>query len=514
MSALKRVVSLFYCLSFFLFFSCCLGTSSNTYSHVSQNGSFTGRLNCGLAYTLLPGVNSNGNQWVEMHFAIPETDYLKPYAILTQQTIFSLYSTKQIKELTPCFFFTQTPQRAAFQLELPEDPALLEPALIDMKKAIFDTTLNQAAIEAARETLIQNGDESDAVKAAIAAIPYEEIAAFHEKWYREPLMHLLIVSRCIDPEIQEPLERIFPSPLNIHSPSDSDGSELTPQREVIMRWIPEANAYLVDEKIWLDSTNWISYRMNGKALGFILTSIGAGFLCLTIPGAAPLALISGGLTSATGLFFLLSNYPEDPFHYKAMRQEDLIKGFMHAYTHHREQITFTPYERRMYFLRELKKQLTSQSTCSSPLLLSELYPLEDLSIASLFTPEERYQMDLIKKEFFVQGKQLRSWLNLLEVELSAVLLPYSQERDRTLALLATAPSIEDKEAAQSTIERIYQGQLESCQQILHYAEKKSYYEGSLHNLVHHYNAQLLKVVMTFPLEDFCLKDALDLRTFD
>ena len=81
----------------------------------------------------------------------------------------------------------------------------------------------------------------------------------------------------------------------------------------------------------MNEPNWINKSSNGKTLGAVLTVIGIAGMVIAFPYIAPVAIIAGGLSTGTGIYFLASDYLKDPYYVESIRKTDLQYGCAYAY---------------------------------------------------------------------------------------------------------------------------------------------------------------------------------------
>ncbi|MBA2369107.1 MAG: insulinase family protein [Candidatus Protochlamydia sp.] len=424
----------------------------------------------GLIYTAIP--SHTPYTTIELSIAIPpgsETEN-RPVALLAQRACFygtSKLSREEIHEKLDCLGLDIHPDAitAANEQEhvirisfVSKNFQHTQAALHLIQQIAFEPLLDSDAIEAARNHILDTDEAHDKEKAhKLSAVTYDEVKAFHSRWYHPSLMHLSLLIPKNDFKVDAEVADLFSirqdrqnleedlalregkqmnkmwmslhknlSPVDQESPLDGDYL-------LNIQVNSNQNYSIVDGKIWLTNPNWINKSSNGHAYGALLSAIGIGAIALTIsfvPAVLPVALAAGSLTAFSGFYLLNCSYLKDPIYVEEKRQEDLKMGFAHAYRNNRAGITLTPYERRPLFLNQM---INAQDSLSSIVRLADHYDLSRAVIAELFSNEEMAFLVQTKLQFLQYRNQCNKLIENLDKELYNLTVPYANIRNNNLA---------------------------------------------------------------------------------
>ncbi|MCE2983812.1 MAG: hypothetical protein LW832_09635 [Parachlamydia sp.] len=317
----------------------------------------------------------------------------------------------------------------------------MDHALKAFRQALFKSNLEISAIEAARLRLVNHFEETDSsLGEEIATLTYEEVQAYYQKWMRPSLIHLTIETNTETDEkstaalfgeagSQEADDADLKLAEQMHKEVNETSFELNPDHLLNIHY--NQNHSVIDGKIWIDNPNWINKSSNGHALGAFLTATGIGSFVLAIPLAPvlmPAIAAAATVSTVTGIYFLSCDYLKDPNYLYEKRQEDLVKGFQHAYRGSRSDKTLTPYERRPLFLQEM----VNGGSIPSIVLLADLYDLSLRQFSEILTIEEMAFLVQSKLYFIQYRNHYQKLIDKLDKELLNLTAPYAQMRDNKL----------------------------------------------------------------------------------
>lgn len=428
------------------------------------------KLSNGLIYTTVP--SRTPYTTIELSIAIPPESEAENLAValLTQQACFygtSQLSREEIQEeldslgldIDPGVITETNEQEHSIRISfVSKDFQHTQAALRLIQQVAFEPVLDSEAIDAARNNILDadEADDSEEVQ-KLAAVTYDEVKAFHARWYHPSLTHLSLAMPAQDSRTEEEVTDLFSTPQDPQNleedPALSEGKQmnqmwmsLNESQNENEEEIPLDGDYLlniqvnsnqnfsvVDGKIWLNNPNWINKASNGHAYGVLLTAMGIGAIVLAIPFAPvvlPIAVAGGFVTAATGIYLLKCSYLKDPVYVEEKRQEDLRMGFGHAYRNNRAGITLTPYERRPLFLQEM---INAPDSLSSIVRLADHYDLSRAVIAELFSSEEMAFLVQTKLQFLQYRNHYNKLIEMLDKELYSLTAPYAIIRDNSFS---------------------------------------------------------------------------------
>jgi hypothetical protein len=559
-----------------------------------KSSGIVGTLENGLTFSILPSPHSNSGAWIKLTCSISQDEAQRPVSLLTQQALFygtEQYSRQELVDKLTHFemdieadsYVTSHESDISLQFCLSHSEPEKVGELLDMMNQItFFPTLTLENIELARKHLLSTKEKSSHEDLlSLECVTASEAQKFHSKWYRPEHMHLTLIGFDHPQEILPLLSQAFGSDVKDHAELMFQESEQLPPDEELsgslidrVEWMQDHHCLVVDGKIWMKEPNWINKSSNGKTLGALLTILGIGGMIVAFPFFAPAAIIAGTLTTASGVYFLTSDYLKDPYYVESLRQIDLQKGCAFAYKNSRAGITLTPYERRALFLQEMVDHPHTLPKLPI-LLLADLYHLNDPVIAEIFTVDEFNVLTKLKRDFVQQRNQYKWLKESLEKELAALIAPYALARDAALlhaqeiynqnyyvvakyalqvnrdeSIRDIEQAFEDKkislkernslieqahvyyETAISTpefaaglaaaeitlvqmeteIQATYAYQVELCKQSIQYNQRMEYYNQGLSYLINFYDLELNRLLSTFPVYFTIFPDYLDLRS--
>lgn len=559
-------------------------------TETSEQLIFIGRLENGLNYTLIPSSKLQGGVWIKLSCSIPNMKDFSSVSLLTQHAGFygtHKFDRQQIANKLHHFgldveadsYIVSNESETSIQFCLSQShPDTIRELLTMLNQITFSPTFKLEDVEVARNHLLSSVKESEETVLPIQSVTLSEMRKFHSQWFRPEYMHLTFMGSSNPEDVVKILCEAFESPVHInqHLPTPSEKVNTSDASDLIERvdWTEDHQYRVVDGKIWMNEPNWINKSSNGRTLGAVLTVLGIGGMILAFPIIAPLAIVAGSLTTATGIYFLSSSYLKDPYYIESVRQIDLQKGCAFAYKNSRAGMTLTPYERRALFLQEMVDH--PQTLPKLPiLLLADLYQLNDPVIAEIFTVDEFNVLTRLKRDFVLQRNQYKLFKESLERELAAITAPYALardaallhaqdvynqnyyvftkntlkiERDQSIAQIEEAYknqdiSLTEKEslieqanayyescisspdfkaglnAAERSlaqmeleIETTYAYQVELCKQSIQYNQRMDYYNQGENSIRIYFNQELIRLLATFPVYLPVLPDYLDLRT--
>ncbi len=558
---------------------------------------YTGQFESELSYTVIPLSCLKGGVWVTLTSPLSQDKENEIISLLTQHALF--YGTKQYTrqdiaqqlnhlgmdiEADSYANFSESEQSLQFCLANNKPECVMD-LLALVNQLAFEPILQEEQIELARTHLLNSMKETGSVEKLLQlqSLTTAEVQAFYSQYYQAKNMQLHIVS-CNDPlKIIEDLPLIFGKSIKSESYpqqsfqsveenfSASETLSLTLVNQVELA--SDNQTFVVDGKIWMKEPSWINKSGNGRAIGAILTILGIGGMILAFPIIAPVALIAGGLSTVTGIYFLSCDYIKDPYYLESIRQTDLKNGCAYAYKHHRAGITLTPYERRTLFLQEMIDHPHTLPKLPI-LLLADLYQLSDPVLAEIFTVDEFNVLIHLRRDFIQQRNQYKMLKENLENELNQLIAPYVYARDaallnakeiynqnyyviskekmkisRDVSIENIKKSFEAKEISarerdafieevyayyndylsvpefqagleaadlslsqcELEIQATYTYQVEMCKYSIHYQERMASYQQGQQSLNHFYNNELTALLATFPVYLTVLPDYLDLR---
>jgi hypothetical protein len=563
---------------------------------IHEQSPVIGCLENGLQYTIIPSSKLKGGAFIKLTFSMPPIKEQAEVSLLTQHALF--YGTQQYDrqqlankldrlgfDIEADSFLQKNESETSFNFCLTDpNPEITREFLAMLNQMLFFPTLGFEGIECARQHLLCQLDQSLETTLPLQSVTPSDLQKFHNQWYRPEQMHLTLVGFKNTQEVLSILSDAFESDvqmsqkLSSHEFQDSFENErmedLTTDLVERVEWTEDHQSLIVDGKIWMNEPNWINKSNNGRTLGVFLTILGLGGLVLAFPLLAPMTIIAGSLSTATGLYFLMSGYLKDPHYVESARQTDLQKGCAYAYRHHRAGITLTPYERRALFLQEMVDH--PQTLPRSPLLLlADLYQLNDPMIAEIFTVDEYNFLARLKRDFIQQRNQFKLIKEGLEKELAVLTSPHIIVRDSALthaqdaynqnyyvisryalnaareesiieikkacvnheisfderdamikqadayyeACISTPEFKAGLVAAETTllqteleIQTAYAYQVEFCKQSMQYHQRMEYYKQGESNMTHYFAQELNHLLATFPVYLMILPDYLDLRS--
>lgn len=454
---------------------------SQDLSHSFLPSLLSRKLPNGLVYTLVPTHHTNSPSTVKLGITMPLESDSWALALLTQHTLF--YGTRKLTrsmisetlnqlglDIDADSLIRANGWEHSIHISFPpdqKDPDLAT-TLSLIQQLALEPTLSSEAIEGARLHLLQSeqmpneqstqADEAQRpLKHQIASITQEQVKDFYTKWYRPSLMNVVVSAEAITPAIKEQIEETF-SPYQdsqigndarirlaglfnqLSTSSQESISQPINQKEIAypllqhVDFIADNHTYVVDGKIWMNPPNWINKSTNGRLLGATLTALGIGSLLLIpiVPIALPALITMGSISTVTGAYFMSSSYLKDPDYLSTKREEDLVKGFEHAYRHNRAGLTLTPYERRYLFLQSMANHPATLS--KAPIvLLADLYDLTTPLLSELFLVEELSFLIQSKLYFTQSRNQYKILMDRLDQELFSMTAPYAAVRDNSLA---------------------------------------------------------------------------------
>lgn len=588
MTQLKSLDRLTAYLATFLTFCCPFEIAASKASLSHSYGQYVKQdLDCEIISTF----NSKDSCLIKLSCSIPLQKEEAPVAKLMQCSLFqgTLNKDRQtiIHDLNNLGFDIDahsnlqiTDQEQSIQFCLSKNDEESRKELVSLiKEVTLSPNLTDKEVELARRALLE-GLESEDEETAIKNVTASQVREYYKKWYTPQNMKLTIAGYESEEIIRKEISEVFQETIESIQISHTDGNskEIDPIQEDILAadtiaLATDNKTYVVDGKIWMDSPNWINTQRNGIKLGSFLSVVGLGAMFLIFPVAPGLALITGGTTFLTGLYFQFSSYLKDPTFVEKVRKEDLQKGCAHAYKQGRAGITLTPYERRSLFLKEMVDHPHLLPNLPI-LLLADLYQIHDPIIAQLFTVDEYNVLTYLKRDFIQQRNNYKTMKENLERELLAHLAPYARIRDNSLQnahdhygrspFVAAEQSylserqhslkeieesykkneitLEQKNALivnvenqfinsmnveefqhglnaakaalqqmQFEIQNIYSYHEEQCKQSIQYHQRKILLDMGHQATIDYFNQQLHDLLATFPVYLLALPDYLDLR---
>lgn len=584
--------------------------SAPVISEESSSSILSGKLNNGFVYTVLPTSRTNGTTWIKLGIHVHHEKEDEALSKLLQHALF--YGTEQLSRqaiidlLNPLgldidadSYVKANEEEHSIQIGLQADQTEHVDEIIQfMQQLAFQPVLKEQEIELARQhilkTLSTNSNEEDQanlqnLRHQIQNLTVSQVRDFHAKWYRPDVMHLVVIGPKVNDDVVSSIYHTFaeakPAVLEPEEAGvrlaqlanenlTDDSYAFLMQSIEVDRSLDGVQTIIIDGKILMNEPNWINKSSNGKFLGAILTAVGIGSLILIASPLAPVALLVGSLSTATGVYFLSCGYLKDPCYVEAKRQMDLKYGFEYAYKNGRAGVTLTPYERRYLFLQEMvdHPEILSKDPI---LLLADLYLLSDPNFASIFYTNETDSLYQIKRDFIQYRNQYKILMQNIEQELLTITSPYTWARDDALnhaqyvyeqnyyvvtkqalkedrdqkieqiECLYASNEIDKEEreayirqereyyeevihnthfqnglqAAENTrfqmeleIQSNYQLQVELCKQSIQYYERMAMFENGQQSLIQLYNGYLFGLLRNFPVYDPVFPDFLDLRS--
>jgi hypothetical protein len=443
--------------AFFSMLLCAFHSSaqaSNVFAHLPQTeekGSHCiGNYANGMSYEIVSTDVCKRGTFIQLNCIEDEISCTSPACVLMHHALFygqdfksrqmiSAQLNKQGLDVDPESYIKLSPHAAVLQLSvLHDDLCDIKQYLAFLQEVSLGSSPGDEGIELARSRLLANPDYSPDFQAEVNKVTPQEVKDLHKQLYDPKNLNLSISTSANPSKVLSEIEYSFDSKivsceaLPCFSGEPEDLSQVVlPNLIDSVEWTPEGKYIIVDGKIWMTEPNWINHSKNGRTLGAVLTVLGIGGMILAFPYTVPIAVIAGGLSTGTGLYFLTADYLKDPYFIESARRTDLRDGCAYAYKKGRAGITLTPYERRAVFLQEMVDR--PQTLSKRPiLLLADLYQLNDPIVAEIFTVDEFNVLTTLKRDFIRQRNEFKILKENLQQQLAAMTAPYATVRDASL----------------------------------------------------------------------------------